>query len=105
MAGVRRQFMSDESKPGGSRSTNSPACALSDTLDAASKLWAKEKRTPVSNETAAQHFGFKSLSGPARVMIGSLRQYGLIERTSDGHFKLTDRAVRALHGTPEQQQK
>lgn len=94
--------MSERKTGGVSRSPNSPSTSLSDVIEAAEKLWQQEKRTPVSNETAAQHFGFKSLSGPARVMIGSLRQYGLIERTSDGHFKLTELAIRVVNGTPEQ---
>jgi hypothetical protein len=86
----------------GSRSPNYPAVTLADALAAVGKLWAAEKRTPVDNETAVKHFGFKSLSGPARVMIGAVRQYGLIDKTGLGRFKLSDRAIRALHGTDDE---
>src|SRR5687768_1051827 len=86
----------------GSRSPNYPAIPLGEALDAIGKLWNAEKRTPVDNETAVKHFGFKGLSGPARVMIGTLRQYGLIDKTGAGRFKVSELAVRALHGTPEQ---
>jgi hypothetical protein len=89
---------------GKSRSPNYPALSLQQALDLAGKLWAAEKRTAVSNDSAASAFGFKALSGPARVAIGALRQYGLIERTERGHVKLTDLAIHALHGTPKERE-
>jgi hypothetical protein len=87
------------------RSPNYPALGLAQAVDAAQKLWTREKRTGVTNETAALAFGFKSLSGPARVTIGALRQYGLIEKTDKGHLRLSDRAVRILHGADGEKQK
>ena len=83
------------------RSPNYPALSLGQVIGSAERLWKAEKRTPVSNETAATAFGFKSLSGPARVTIGALRQYGLIDKAEKGHIRLSDLAVRALHGNAE----
>jgi hypothetical protein len=83
------------------RSPNYPALSLRQALDAAEKLWKAEKRTPVSHEAAATGLGFKSLSGPARVTIGALRQYGLVDKAEKGHIKLSELAVRVLHGNPD----
>src|SRR5437660_5588059 len=85
-----------------SRSGRYPGVALEDALSATEKLYKAEKHAPVDNATAARHMGYKSLSGPARVMIGALRQYGLIARVSDGRFKLSKLAIEALHGTEAQ---
>lgn len=85
-----------------SRSGRYPGVSLEDALVATEKLYKGEKHAPVDNATAARHMGYKSLSGPARVMIGALRQYGLIARVSDGRFKLSKLAIEALHGTDVQ---
>lgn len=82
--------------PGKTRSPNYPALSLPQVVDVARKLWTAEKRTPVTHDAAALAMGFKSLSGPARVAIGALRQYGLIEKADKGHIRLSDLAIRIL---------
>jgi hypothetical protein len=84
------------------RSPNYPALSLPIALEAADKLWKAEKRTSVSNEAAALALGFKSLSGPARVAIATMRQYGLIDKAEKGHLQLSDLAMSALHGDANQ---
>jgi hypothetical protein len=80
------------------RSPNYPALALPQAIESARELWNAEKRTPVSHETAAKAMGFQALSGPARVTIGALRQYGLIDKSEKGHVRISERAVTLLHG-------
>ncbi|MGH9385439.1 MAG: hypothetical protein ACRD2N_14250 [Vicinamibacterales bacterium] len=86
------------------RSPNYPAIGLGQAVLAAKKLWDKERRTPISHETAAKALGYGSLSGPARVAIAALRQYGLVDKPDAGHVRLSDRAVRIAHGTPVEQE-
>jgi len=86
------------------RSPNYPALTLPQALEVAGKLWNAEKRTPVGHEAAALALGFKSLSGPARVAIGALRQYGLIVKAEKGQIRLSDLAMAALHGNPDEKQ-
>lgn len=86
------------------RSPNYPALGLSQAVEAARKLWDKEKRTPVSIGTAATALGYGSLSGPARVAIAALRQYGLVEKPDPGHVRLSERARDILHGTDAEKQ-
>lgn len=80
------------------RSPNYPALSLPQALALAEKLWQAEKRTPVSNEAASVGMGFKGPTGPARVAIGALRQYGLIDKVEAGHLRLSDEAVTAMFG-------
>lgn len=87
------------------RSPNYPALSLPQAVALARKLWNSEKRTPVSNEAAATAMGFKSLSGPARVAIGSLRQYGLIDKADRGHVRMSERAVHILIGEGDERAK
>jgi hypothetical protein len=86
------------------RSPNYPALGLSQAVEAARKLWDKEKRTPVSIATAATALGYGSLSGPARVSIAAMRQYGLVEKPDPGHVRLSERARDILHGTDAEKQ-
>jgi hypothetical protein len=81
------------------RSPNYPALTLPQAVEAARKVWAEEQQAPVSHEAAAADLGYKSLSGPARVTIGAMRQYGLVEKAEKGHLRLSDLAVKVLHGT------
>jgi hypothetical protein len=92
----------DKDQGAGARSGRYPGVSLKDALEAAEKLYKAERQAPVSNETAAGKMGYKGLSGPARVMIGSLRQYGLIDKVGVGQFRLSRLAIQALHGTAEQ---
>jgi len=59
-------------------------------------LWAKEKGTAVPPEVAVKAFGFGTLSGPARVAIGSMRKYGLLDKISAG-IRPSELALRILH--------
>jgi hypothetical protein len=81
-----------------SRSPNYPALSLPAAVELARKLWNAEKRTSVSHEAAALSMGYKSLSGPARVGIGAMRQYGLVDKAEKGHVRLSDLAIKILHG-------
>jgi hypothetical protein len=78
------------------RSPHYPALSLGQAVEAVRKLWNREKRTAVSNATAATALGFQSLSGPARVAIGALRQYGLIAKADTGHLRVSDAAIAIL---------
>jgi hypothetical protein len=81
---------------GKTRSPNYPALSLKQAVEAAKSLWDEEKRTPVDDETAVLAMGYKSLSGPARVAIGALRQYGLIDKADKGQIRLSDLAIQIL---------
>jgi hypothetical protein len=78
------------------RSPNYPALSLPTAIEMAEKLWKKEQRTAVSPEVAVKAFGFGALSGPARVVIGAMRKYGLLDKTAAG-IKLSELALKILH--------
>ena len=74
------------------RSPNFPGVDLAEAVTLTQKLYERERRAPFPVESAAAAWDYKSPSGPVRVRIGALRQYGLI--TKEGKdSKLTDRAI------------
>ena len=79
------------------KSPNYPSVDLGTAIDLAKQLYTegvgKGEFTPLD---AAQAWGYNSVSGPVRVRIGALRQYGLIEGKRGRHSenpKLTRRAL------------
>lgn len=88
------------------RSTRYPGVSLQAALKAAEVLYKAERQSPVTTATAVAKIGFKSLSGPARVMIGALRQYGLVENLSaSAQIRLTRLAIELIHGSENQKAK
>ncbi|MFY9559058.1 MAG: hypothetical protein WAQ52_02380 [Terriglobales bacterium] len=78
------------------RSPNYPAIGLSVAVDATKTLYDKEKRTAVPAVVAAKALGYKSLSGPARVKISSLKKYGLLAGDERSGLRVSDLALRIL---------
>jgi len=78
------------------RSPRYPAVSLSDAITASRSLWAKEKRTALNGEVLAKAIGYKSNSGPARSLVGAMRQYGLLEKHGTG-LRLSDVAMQIIH--------
>src|SRR5262245_28874118 len=88
-----RAHCAGKRKPGaGARSPRYPSIGLRKALELTRAIWDNEKRTTVTPEVAAKHFGYNSLSGPVRSQIGALRQFGLLEGSEDG-IKLSEAAI------------
>jgi len=83
------------------RSPNYPAISLEEAMVLAMKIWNKEKRTALSSEAAAIAMGYASLSGAARPKLSALKKYGLLEK-SGRNYRISDLALKALHGTPKE---
>jgi hypothetical protein len=72
------------------RSPNYPGIALSSAVELVKRLFDKERRSVVAVEEAVGHWGHESLSGPARVRVAALRQYGLIDVMKDNKIRVSD---------------
>lgn len=81
---------------GKTRSPNYPALSLGQALKLVALMWERESRTVVQPVVAVKAFGYDALSGSARVALGALKQYGLLEKSAHG-VRLSDLAVRLLH--------
>jgi hypothetical protein len=75
------------------RSPKYPSIGLTEAFELIKKLWIKEKRTAVPPAVVSVAWGYKGPSGPVRSKIGSLKQYGLLERESGGTIALSDLAI------------
>lgn len=85
---------------GKTRSPNYPACSLDDAVVMVKGFWTKEQRTSVPAEVAAKAIGYKSLSGPARTALASLKKYGLLTDEKQG-MKVSQLALRILNPANE----
>jgi hypothetical protein len=85
---------------GTDRSPNYPSIGLEEAIKDSRLLWDREQRTWVPPSVAATAWGYKSLSGPARQTIASLKQFGLLQSSGNG-VALTDLAVEILHQPPD----
>jgi hypothetical protein len=94
--------MSDEIQS--DKSPRSPNYTLHDALEQVKKLHLQIGKATVKPESAAVALGYKGVNGAALTTLGTLSQYGLIER-SKGTVTVTPLAVRILHPTGDSQLK
>jgi hypothetical protein len=94
--------MSDETTS--DKSPRSPVYSLADALEYVAKMHKAIGRATVKPEGAAIALGYKGLNGAALTMLGTLSQYGLIER-SRGNVAITPLAVRIMHPTGDPQRR
>lgn len=75
------------------RSPSYPAVNLETAIRRARELYERERQHPTAVETIVQHWGYKSMNGPASTTLASLKKFGLL--TDEG--KGTDRRGRLTH--------
>ena len=95
--------MNDEI-PSDTKSPRSPNYTLQDALEQVKKLYRQIGKATVKPESAAVALGYKGVNGAALTTLGTLSQYGLIER-SKGTVTVTPLAIRILHPTGDSQLK
>lgn len=89
------------------RSPNYPGADLEMSLSDVTKVYDREKTAPFTPEVASKAWGYRSLSGPARVRVAALRQYGLLEQRKGQEAKVSNRALTLIlrnRSTAEYQQ-
>lgn len=84
-----------------SRSPKYPSMSLPEAIDRVRKIHVPERTNPIARETAAQHIGYSGISGAADQALGTLIQFGLIERVGTGEVRASQLAVDILHPASE----
>jgi len=79
------------------RSPSYPSLSLEQAIELVGKLHKANRTSVVSRETAALDMGYAGLTGRSLTVLGSLAQYGLVEKAGKGDIKVTRRAVEILH--------
>lgn len=74
------------------RSPNYPSILFDDALDRTKKIYEKEKQHAVSPEIAVKDMGLAGLNGRARVILGAMKQYGLLVSVGN-QIRVTDDAA------------
>lgn len=79
------------------RSPSYPSLSLEQAIDMVGKVHKANRTNVISRETAARDMGYAGLTGRSLTVLGSLIQYGLVEKAGKGDIKVTRRAVEILH--------
>jgi hypothetical protein len=74
------------------RSPNYPSIGFGDALALAKKIFDKDRRHPMSPDTAAKHLGYAGVNGTSKILVSALRKYGLLE-PHDGQLRISDDAA------------
>lgn len=83
------------------RSPSYPTLSLEQAIEMAGKVHKANRTNVISRETAARDMGYSGLTGRSLTVLGSLAQYGLLEKAGKGDVKITRRAVEILHPVEE----
>lgn len=83
------------------RSPSYPSLSLEQAIDLVAKIHKANRTNVISRETAAKDMGYAGLTGRSLTVLGSLAQYGLVEKAGKGDIKVTRRAVEILHPIEE----
>jgi hypothetical protein len=87
--------MSEEIKK--DRSRNYPKMSLSDAVDMVKKLYSKAGKAKISPEVAVGALGYNGMNGAALGTLGTLTQYGLIDRERGKNVSVSPLAIRLIH--------
>ncbi len=80
----------------GQRSPNYPAVPLPESINDASKIFDKEKRTVLNDDSVVKALGYSGLSGRSRTRLSCLRKYGLLDVVGNGN-QISQLALKILH--------
>ena len=83
------------------RSPSYPTLTLEQAIEMVAKIHKANRTNVISRETAARDMGYTELTGRSLTVLGSLAQYGLVEKAGKGDIKVTRRAVEILHPVEE----
>ena len=81
------------------RSPSYPGINLETAVQRARQFYEQERQHPTAVGTVAQHWGYKSMNGPAAVTLAALKKFGLVTNEGTGNArraKVTDLAVDIL---------
>jgi hypothetical protein len=78
------------------RSPRYPSLSLVDAIERAKLIFEKERTSPATRVVIARALGYAGISGASAVVIGSLRQYGLLIGHGES-LRLSDLAVALIH--------
>lgn len=79
------------------RSPNYPNLSLPDAIARVRRVFDQDRRAPLDREVIAKHMGYSGISGAADKTIGSIMQYGLLERVGKGEVRVSQNAVDIFH--------
>jgi hypothetical protein len=101
--GVRDSDTIMSNEPKRDRSPNCPKQTLAEAIELARKLHSKGGKAKLQPLVAASTLGYGSLNGAALTAIGTLNQYGLLDKDQNGGLSVSSDAIAVLHPKDESQ--
>jgi hypothetical protein len=87
------------------RSPNYPNVSLPEALRRVHLVFDEDRQAPLERSVVAKHMGYGGISGAADKTIGSIMQYGLLERVGKGEIRVAQLAVDIFHPLDEDQKR
>lgn len=84
------------------RSPKYPSMPLDEAIERVERIFSAERQNGIARETAAQLIGYSGSSGASEKALGSIIQYGLLDRTARGEVQVSDLAVELIHPETDQ---
>lgn len=97
----------EESGRGRSRSPRFPVIGLSAAVEAAQKIYSKEKRGEVPADIAVQHLGYSGLNGRARRVLSAVKAFGLLAEGASSQVRISEPGLVVMAyppGSPEREE-
>src|SRR5690242_11599744 len=88
--------MSDVAEVRG-KSPSYPNFSLKKAVEYADQIFTADRRNPIDRLVAIKHMGYTSKSGASDKAIGTMMQYGLLEKAAKGEVRISQVAVDILH--------
>ncbi len=82
-----------------------PNFSLRQAVLRAEKIFKEDRRNPIDRAVAVRHMGYTGPSGAADKALGTMAQYGLLERVAKGELKVSQLTVDILHSETASQRK
>jgi hypothetical protein len=79
------------------RSPNYPNISLSDAIARVRRVFDQDRQNPLERSVVARHMGYSGISGASDKLIGSIMQFGLLERVAKGEIRVSQLAVDIFH--------
>lgn len=83
------------------RSPNYPNFSLEEAIERVRKIHDQDQNYIIERETAVQHLGYSGLSGASLKTLGTIIQYGLLEKVETGKVRVSELAIDIIHPTSE----
>jgi hypothetical protein len=87
------------------RDPNCPKATLADAIEQMKRLYSKAGKAQIAAEVAVTALGYAGMNGAALTSLGTLNQYGLIDRERGSGVSVSPLAIKLIHPLNSEQER